>query len=142
MERYLVWFALIPAAGFLFGLLTLVRARTLAAEDGRWAASTGQPYFSHSGDAWVGRSHYRAAYSTLTLTPTMLRLVCGWKRYEFPRISIERLGTWNALWGGLAIHHNNPDYPSLIAFVPRDMRALRSELERLGYQFEDGYKSK
>jgi hypothetical protein len=139
--EHLVWVALIPAAGFLVFIFALVRARMLAAEDRRWAASTGQAYFSHFGEAFVGRTHLKSPFAHLTATPTMLRLAFGWKRYEFPRISIRRLGLWNPLWGGLVIRHSNPVYPSDVVFVPRDIKALRTELVSLGYQFADEYLS-
>lgn len=137
MQR-LVWIGpLVFGAGSLFFFSTLVRVRMLVADDKRWAASTGQPYFSHFGDAWVGRTHAKAAFAHLTMTPTALRLVVQWRRYEFPRISITRLGPWSPVWGGVAIQHSISAYPVGVAFVPKDMRLLVEELETLGYHYDD-----
>ncbi len=132
---------LFAGGGFSFFFLTWARARMLGAEDERLARSTGQPFVSRSGEAFVGRVHLKSPFAHLTATSTELRFVFGWKRYTLSRTSIERLGRWNPLWGGLVIRHSIAGYPTRMVFVPRDIAQLETALESLGYQIEAGYVS-
>jgi hypothetical protein len=139
MEHLVLIFPAIAAAGFVYAVATTVRVRVAAAADRRAAESTGQHFFSDFGEAFVGRVHLKRPFAHMTATPSALHLLFGWKRYEFPRMSIERLGPWNPLWGGVVIKHSIAGYPSRVVFVPRDIGAWARELRNVGYTFEADY---
>jgi len=135
--RVLTWVVpLLAGAGFLSFLIVLLNVRRLAANDKRRAKSSGFPFFACYGEAVVGRMHAKSPFAHLTATPQVLRLAVHMHDYEFPRTSIQRLGRGPGWWPGIAIHHDIPGRPSSVFFLPRDVKAVRKELESLGYVFE------
>ena len=132
----LVWLGpLVAAAGTIAFFVALIRVRLMAAADKRWAAASGQPFFSEYGEAIVGRRHLRKPFAHLTATPSALRLAARGNDYEFPRGTM-KIGPGSAWWVGLDIQHGNPAYPSPVLFVSLDIENVRNELEKLGYVCE------
>lgn len=131
--------AVVAGTAVLLFIGTTLKVRVSAAADRRWASASGDPYFAHFGEAFVGQVHLKRPWAHLTGTSTALRFAFAWRTYEFPRAAIERLGQWNPLWPALAIRHSIENYPARFVFLPKDIRTLAAELESLGYAFEPGY---